>query len=115
TRIKAAANQRALAATKHCLLAKKIDLSLLAKSRFEYTGPRAANSFPPRQGRLLRVSAAILMNCNQRRHAATTDKFPAHHRPQPLGRDHHHIDIFAGNDGPVINREAVRKEQSLTG
>src|SRR5438874_174170 len=62
--VEARTNQRARAATKHCLLAKKIGLGLLAKSRFEYTGTRAANSFRPRQGRLLRVSAAILMNCN---------------------------------------------------
>src|SRR6266498_5801083 len=43
--VEARTNQRARAATKHCLLAKKIGLGLLAKSRFEYTGTRAANSF----------------------------------------------------------------------
>jgi len=95
------------------LLAKKIGLGLLAKSRFEYTGTRAANSFRPRQGRLLRVSAAILMNCNQRRHAATVHEFSTHHRSQSFGRDHDHVDVFGRNNRPVMNREAVRKEQCL--
>src|SRR6266404_4967364 len=82
---------------------------------FEYTGTRAADSFCPRQSRLLRVSAAILMNCNQRGYAATVHEFSTHHRSQSLRRDHHHIHIFARDNRPVVNREAVREEQSLTG
>src|SRR6266498_5258706 len=44
-RVEAGTNERARAAAEHGLLAKQIGLSLLAKSRFEYTGTRAANSF----------------------------------------------------------------------
>ena len=112
-RFKAGANQRAGAATEDCLLTKKIGLSLLPKVRFEDAGTGAADSFRPRQSRSLRMPAGILVNRNQPWRAATSQKFPAHHRSETLGRDHHNVDIFPRNDRTIINRKAVGEEQSL--
>ena len=60
------------------------------------------------------MPAEILMNRNQARCAATSEKFAAHHWSESLGGNHHNIDIFARNDRSVINRKAVREEQRLT-
>src|SRR5438034_8503660 len=112
--VEAGTNQPDGTDTQHRLLAKKISLSFLPKSRFENAGTRTANSFCPRQGRSLRVPAGILMNRNQPGRAATSQKFPAHHRSEAFGGDHHNIDIFARNDRPIVNPKAVSEDQGLT-
>src|SRR5439155_8405609 len=112
---KASANERACAAAKYCLLAKKIGLRFLPKSRFEHAGTCAADSFCPSQGRLRAAPAWILMNCDQRRRATSSQKFPTYHWSEAFGRDHHNIDILGWNDGAIVNGKTVCKEQRLAG
>src|SRR6266403_2495604 len=108
--IKTSANQRACAAAQHCLLTKKIGLRLLPKGRLHHAGARASDCFCPRQRRLFRVPAGILLNGYQAWHAATSHKLAAHHWPQALWRNQHNIDVLARQNCAVMNGKAMREK-----
>src|SRR6266511_3560228 len=108
-RIETGLNQRCDSTTKHRLLAEKVRFSFVAKSCLDYSSPCATNCFRPGERRLLGVTAWVLMDRHERWHATASDEFPAHHRAEPFRCNHHNIDIFRGNNRPVINGKAVSK------
>src|SRR5438552_3982230 len=114
-RVETSLNQRRDSTAKHRLLAEKVRFSFVAKSRLDCSGTCATNRFRPGERRLLGMTAWVLMDRNERRHATASYEFPAHHRAESFRCNHHNIEIFTGNNRSVINGKAVSKQQRLAG
>ena len=62
----------------------------------------------------MRATAGILMDGQQRRHAAALGIDAAQQVAGTLGRDHHYVNIFRRLDGFEMNGEAVGEAEYLT-
>src|SRR5438477_11081503 len=112
-RLESLLDQRSQPAAQHRLLAEQIALSLFLERSLQHARTSRANTVRVGQRVLMRPPARILLDGNQRRHAAPFAVYPAQEMPGTLRRDHDDIHIARRGDRLEMNAEAVRETQHL--
>ena len=104
-------HQIAGAAAQHGLFAEQIRLGLFREGRLEHAAARAADAVTVGERLGERIAGRVLVDGDQRRHAAALLVLAAHEIAGTLGRDQHHVEILARLDLLEVDVEAVREQQ----
>ncbi|CWO61088.1 Uncharacterised protein [Neisseria meningitidis] len=99
------------AAAQYGLFAKQIGFGFFAESGFNHTAFGAAVGSRIRQGDVFGFAGIVLVNGNQRRHAAAAFVFTAYGMTRTFGSNHNHVQVGTRNDLVVVHVEAVCKCQ----
>ena len=112
-RVVAGLDQRAGAAAEHGLFAEEIGLGLFLEAGLDHARARAADALGPGERDFLRLLARVLVNGDQRRHAAAFLVLAADEMARALRRDHDHVDVLRRLDRLEVDGEAVGEEERL--
>ena len=112
-RLEAGLHERRQPAAQHDLLAEQVGLGLLRERRLDDAGAGAADGVGVRQGELLGLAGGVLLDGDQRRHAATLGVGAAHEVAGALGGDHDHVDALGRGDAAVADVEAVGEGEGV--
>src|ERR1700728_787410 len=113
-RLEAFLDQRSQPAAQHRLLAEKIALGFFLEGGLQHARARGADAMRVSQRVLVSPLAGILLNRNQRRHAAPFAINSPQQMTGTLGRNHHHVHIFWRNDRFEMNAKAVREAENFS-
>ncbi len=114
-RLEASSDQRRESAAQHGLLAEEIRLGFFFERGLENAGASAADADGIGQCESAGVSAAVLMDRDETRHAATAGELAAHEMSGSLRRDHEDVDVVRRNDFFEVHAESVREGQRGAG
>ena len=84
---------------------------VFTKGGGQHTAARGADAVGISQRTGKAGLGGILMDGDERRHTTTLLELTAHQAARALGRNEHHIEVFARGDLLEVDVEAVRKEQ----
>ena len=98
-------------AAQHGLLTEQIGLGLFAEGGGQHAAARSADAVGISQRPGKTGLGGILMNGDERRHTTTLLELATHQAARALGRNQHHIKVFARGDLLEVDVEAVRKQQ----
>src|SRR5262245_15784759 len=112
-RLVAGPDQLGEAAAEHRLLAEEIGLGLFLEGGLEGRRARTSDALRPRQRDLLGVTAGILLDRDEARHAAPLQVLAPHEMTRPLRRHHEHVHVGWRDDLLEVDVEAVTECQVL--
>ena len=93
------------------MFAEEVGFGFFAEVGFDDAAFGAAIGCGVRQGDVAGFAAFILVNGNQRRHAAAFQKFAAYGVAGAFGSNHNHVQIGTRHDLVVVDVEAVGESQ----
>jgi hypothetical protein len=114
-RLESLLDQRSQPAAQHRLLAEQIAFGFFLECGLQHARAGRANAMRISQRVFVRSLARILLDRDQRRHAAPFGIHPPQQMARALGRDHHHVHILRRNDRLEMNAEAVREAENFSG
>ncbi len=112
--LEAGLDQLDAATAQHGLLAEQVGLGLFAEAGLNHAALGAAVGCGIRQGDVTGLARRVLVDGDQRGHAAALEVLGAHGVARTLGRDHDDVDVLARDDLVVVDVEAVREGQRST-
>ena len=104
-------DQRGQTAAQHHLLTEQVGLALLAEGGLDDAGTTAAVGRGISHGDVARLAAGVLVDRDQRGHAAALGVGRAHQVARTLGGDHDDVQILTRGDLAEVDVEAVSEGQ----
>src|SRR6202521_3318967 len=106
-------HQRSQSAAEYSLFAEQVALGFFFESCLQHASARRADAVRNAKAELMRASARILVDGQQRGHAAALRIHAPHQMAGALRRNHDHVHIFWRLDGLEVNRKAVRETENF--